>query len=151
MSGNKKDSRNRGFEEKAHLNIDHDKYVKNYHEIFGLPKSQFCDTCEKRFSYCECSKEETYTVPENKKAEITLEKYEKEIVPKDVSKRRYFKNHGELFLALLDQKKISMNSWVEADKFLYINDLNILVDEDNEYYSSANFNIPPQWFTWDEE
>jgi hypothetical protein len=50
-----KDSRNRGFEEKAHLNLDQKVFESNHKEIFGEQK-KFCDHCENRIAYCECPK-----------------------------------------------------------------------------------------------
>lgn len=49
----KKDSRNRGFEEKAHLNVDQDAYGEGWDRIFGKKKDTEIDT--KKFivgNYC---------------------------------------------------------------------------------------------------
>lgn len=51
-----KDSRNRGFEEKAHLNLNQETFEKNHKDIFGEQK-KFCEECDSRIAYCECKKE----------------------------------------------------------------------------------------------
>jgi hypothetical protein len=67
-----KDSRNRGFEEKAHLNVDAKTYENNHKEIFGEQK-KFCDNCEKRLSLCECSKDPQEDADEALKRSFQLE------------------------------------------------------------------------------
>lgn len=47
-----------GVVENAEFNIDQKVYTEEHVRIFGEGKKQFCDTCEKRLSYCECPKEE---------------------------------------------------------------------------------------------
>jgi hypothetical protein len=43
------------FPEKAHLKTDMKKFGEEHERIFGEPEKQFCDHCEKRFAFCECS------------------------------------------------------------------------------------------------
>jgi hypothetical protein len=61
----KKDSRNRGFEEKAHLNTDQETFEKNHEDIFGA-KKKFCEVCGNRIAYCECIQPLDEKIKDNK-------------------------------------------------------------------------------------
>lgn len=44
--------------ENAEYRINREVFNQNHEDIFGKPKSQFCEKCDKRLSWCECPKEE---------------------------------------------------------------------------------------------
>lgn len=46
------------FPETAHLKVDPVKYKEGLEAIFGTPPSPWCDGCDKRHAYCECTKHE---------------------------------------------------------------------------------------------
>jgi hypothetical protein len=46
------------FPEKAHLNIDPEKFKEGMERIYGKKPSVWCDLCEKRLVWCECDKSE---------------------------------------------------------------------------------------------
>lgn len=45
------------FHENAHNKTDLKKFKEEYVRIFGEKPKEFCDDCEKRISFCECTLE----------------------------------------------------------------------------------------------
>lgn len=52
-----------GITENAEFKIDKEKFDEGMDRIFGPPPKQFCDSCDKRLSFCDCPKEEPCSVP----------------------------------------------------------------------------------------
>lgn len=52
-----------GVTEVAHIRTDLETFQKEHERIFGEKKSEFCEHCDKRFTWCECDYE---LIKENK-------------------------------------------------------------------------------------